>query len=1373
MMKIKLTQIYFVLTIFISNAQTTYFVDASQPNNNGDGLSWATAKKDIAAAVDIANAIANDEVWVKSGNYFDESSLNTKSGISIFGGFVGGESFKSQRAKSDLDGNGIIEPWEFTNLTQFTSTINNKAIINITGIIDGLVIIHNVDEINTHTASVDILKGGIVQNCIFKNSTISLSNLTTNIGGAIIETEGDFLNNLIENNTVTISQTGNNKFCALLNAQPSNSVYTVQIKGNVFRNNKAIITGIDADSNPSNLRGILLNITGKAYANEVQFVNNLVHNNEASYSSTGVYSKADRAGGLFSILTFSTTETKSTFVNNTFANNKCTNLPAVFHIYKGNEKHLYSIHNNVYWNNRLDNVTNGLYSNVTQLLGSSITNNFCDVAIGGNVSEGFMNNIEDVSTLNSGVNSPLFENPTEFVGCTDDGSVEKSNWRITSEDSYLFEGGVAYPGVAKDKAGYSYKAPPGVGAYETLPLGKNSEINVIRNKYVNWLTGAKVDYSRPEVMIRYQEFLNFGERAKNVSAYDFDNPGDDWDFSISSDIAECRILFESHLIRLVYLYSIQGPIGSSNPDYKSETLKNTILDLFKYIKDKGVSATTNFGGVLNEESELISPGGTILNRTTAYGTSVLLMKDELKEAGQFEHHMGALNKCSSYLDPNVTIFKFTYPGMSADVLRALGQQRFAYILALDDENPEKIPNMEFFQAFMNNGLLVSRGWRDTLKPDFMMFHHRGPYGNAYGCQAMHVSSILNWMLCDTSFELNAKAQENLFKALMSYNILSYDFELANGLMGRFPQNTTPLATFRSSYAYLYLTNPTLFLEAGQEFTRLWNRSTTENMKLQKSTILAISLLHSLGGMDDMMSVIDDNLTPALDKKGHFGFGYGGLNIHRFDDFMVSQKGTNKHIWNFENSSTENLYGRYTSAGAMDILLSGNPVSRLASGISDDGKDWSHIPGTTVSYLTIEKMKVLGKNDDRNMNSKDFLAHAELGDYGVFGMDYEDISAVNKMSALKTSFFFNDKILCLGSDIKNADGENPIHTTLFQSRLSNEDYVTYVNNNAITGVDYDFNQSSGGFWATDAVGNGYIVPSNPFNSGTIYVKRDAQTSRDHRDTKNTYGDFVSSWIDHGLNPQNDSYQYAIYVKGGASGTKGMSDNFSDYFSVIQQDEIAHIAKYVPDSVTGYVVFQPENFVADEVLKSIDKPAIVMAQSLKIEEKNKLKLSLTNPDLGLLDAGEFYTYSQINANSSVLNKIPENTNVTLELQELWEIEKETDNVSIENILDYTQIVFTTSHGASIEVLLSKKDSLSVDRETGFGDIKMFPNPSKDSFVISSLTNLDYTSLKIYNRLGQEVEFEKNNIANDVEIRILNQPRGVYFVCIDGWSKKMLKI
>ncbi len=88
-------RVYFVIILLVfvisSSYATTYYVSKSG-NNNNNGLSWATAMYTIQAAINSANS--SDSVFVSVGN-FDGFTL--KSGVHIFGGFTGTETYLYQR----------------------------------------------------------------------------------------------------------------------------------------------------------------------------------------------------------------------------------------------------------------------------------------------------------------------------------------------------------------------------------------------------------------------------------------------------------------------------------------------------------------------------------------------------------------------------------------------------------------------------------------------------------------------------------------------------------------------------------------------------------------------------------------------------------------------------------------------------------------------------------------------------------------------------------------------------------------------------------------------------------------------------------------------------------------------------------------------------------------------------------------------------------------------------------------------------------------------------------------------------------------------------------------------------------------------------
>jgi len=808
-------------------------------------------------------------------------------------------------------------------------------------------------------------------------------------------------------------------------------------------------------------------------------------------------------------------------------------------------------------------------------------------------------------------------------------------------------------------------------------------INNLSTKYRNWLTGENVDYSKIQIMERYNRFLSSGLSAMDLSSYDFINPGPVWDFNNSANQGAYAALVEQKLIRLVFLYQIKGPASNPNPNYHSPTLKETILKIFNYLKAKGVNPNADFAYEEHSSSEMVATSANgIALRSSAYATAIFLMKEELVAAGEFANHHGALNGLTFFISPEYPYFNFTYPGYNADVVRASIQQRLCYVLAQDETNSNRAANMDFLKRFIDNSLKISNGWAEFIKPDFITFHHQGAYSNSYGVDALHQASILNLILKNTEFELTTTAQANLKNGVMAYRKFCNDFEMPVSLSGRFPTNTDSFNDLRPALAYLYQADPIGNADTAQEFLRLWNLLPTANTALQRSNTVSINLINTLGGMQDMVQVLNSSLTPAVKlQQGHFTFPYAGLNIHKYNGWQVSIKGTSKHIWHFENGGTENIYGRYFSAGAMEILALGNPINRSANGLTETGWDWSHLAGTTVAYLPLASLPA----KMRLYNGKQFLAHASLGNNGTFSMDYKDANSTTNMSALKTNFFFGDKILCLGSNIKDINGTNPIHTTLFQTALPNANTPTYINGNPVSGIAYNFTQTGGSAWATDAVGNGYVVESTPSSSNnTITIQRAEQTSRNNTGLIPGTGNFATAYINHGTSPAAATYRYAILMQGGQAGTQELANNFSTYFNVLEQDSLAHVAKYVPDSIYAYAIFNPAKTFNFDVVKSVDKPAVVMTQ--QTEAGNKVKISLTNP-LSLLTAEENYNYNQITNNPSVFHRVSPIDVVTLTLDGKWFLESPTDNVTTTIDGNTTKVFFSTSDGASLETTLIK--------------------------------------------------------------------------------------
>ncbi|SHF71094.1 chondroitinase family polysaccharide lyase [Chryseobacterium vrystaatense] len=904
-----------------------------------------------------------------------------------------------------------------------------------------------------------------------------------------------------------------------------------------------------------------------------------------------------------------------------------------------------------------------------------------------------------------------------------------------------------------------------------------TEVNAVKTKYINWLTDNTVTtYSNTSVKGLYDRYIQFGNNAETnvVNNYDFNAPGPVWNMTNGTDNGAMVTLVNNHLLYLVMSYHLKGPLVNgqpSNPKYHSAAGKDLILKIFKYIKDKGINSTTNFNFGLNASQETVNINNSGFGlRCFTYAACVLLMKEELVQAGEFSHHMGVLGNLTSFLDPDNPNFHFTNPGFNTDVVRALIETRLCYVLGQDDSDADKLANMKFLVDFTDNALLIGNGWADFIKPDFTTYHHRGAYANSYGGDALFSMSIMNYILKGSAYELKQISQGHLKTALMSYRKFSADFEIPRGLAGRFPNSTTPLSDYKYAFALLYAADPVANADAGQFFKRMYNMSGFNRALSVKNPVMAGQI--AVG--------INNTLTPDVPViQGHFGFPYAGLSVHKYNGYQIAVKGTSKHIWHYENSDSENLFGRYTSAGAMEILSAGSPKTRLSNGlgvanaqgaVTDDGWDWAHIPGVTAAFLPLSG---LSSGVSREFNGKNFLAHASLDNHGVFAMDYKDINSPTGMSVLKTVFFFKDKALSLGSDLKDAGGTNPIHTTVFQTGLPTASTATTINGVPQSGLNVNFSQSSGSVWATDAVGNGFVIPAGSY-TGSVVIKRSTQQSRNYSNTADTQGDYTTAYIDHGTAPSSGRYRYGILLQGGTSATQNFADHLTDYFEVIQQNEKAHVVKFVEDNTYNYVIFDATSVFQSDAVISADKPSVVMTQALNAG--SKLKVSLTNPNLGLLNDNEAFTYSQITGTASRLYRVPQIVPVKLKLAGKWKPEFPANNITTVITGNTTEVTFSTINGITIQTSLVPETFLnSLEAESGREQdvFTVYPNPAKENVKIV-LKKGSAENIKIMDRAGNDItsKIKVTEHNNTLDLNLGTVEKGWYLICIGGQCRKLIK-
>ncbi|MCL2088831.1 MAG: discoidin domain-containing protein [Oscillospiraceae bacterium] len=261
-------------------------------------------------------------------------------------------------------------------------------------------------------------------------------------------------------------------------------------------------------------------------------------------------------------------------------------------------------------------------------------------------------------------------------------------------------------------------------------------------------------------------------------------------------------------------------------------------------------------------------------------------------------------------------------------------------------------------------------------------------------------------------------------------------------------------------------------------------------------------------------------------------------------------------------------------------------------------DWRHTPGATAPHSLHQNVS---HNGPFVMNSSvPFAAGVSDGNYGVTAYHYNKGSSVvpgkgsadGHTTARKGYFIFDNEIVALGAGISSTSGiTDEIHTTINQSRANS---VTAAGTNVPLGT-------TGGLYSGRWLHNdkiGYVFPKDT----EFYV-----SNRDHRtvsgDTgsqeiqslwsaneRNGAANVFSAWIDHGKNPDNDSYEYIVLPGKNAAQTEQYANNIpitilanTPDIQAVQKDHITQINFYT--AVSGFE-YRPNRFI------SADRACVVM-------------------------------------------------------------------------------------------------------------------------------------------------------------------------------------
>lgn len=694
--------------------------------------------------------------------------------------------------------------------------------------------------------------------------------------------------------------------------------------------------------------------------------------------------------------------------------------------------------------------------------------------------------------------------------------------------------------------------------------------------------------------------------------------------------------------------------------------------------------------------------------------------------------------------------------INTDIMYNVGDALMAYAANQPDAD-ERYRWMRGFKRWVERFTNHTSGTSDGVKVDGTGFHHWTAY-DGYMYAFMTACDVI-YYLAGTDFQIGEEDYLRFRDAIYAQIVLGNESGVkALSMVGRNPQSryinygSSPikrLALAGGQILGLSTADPVL---AG-EHNRIWGISPDFNYSTK---------------------------TPLSQSSGFYQFNHANAGVYRKNTWLAVMKGFTDGLWGAELYETSNRYGRYQSYGTLEVIYSGSPST--GNGYDVNTWNWNYNPGATTIVLPWDKLHgEFGRIDEyqqngfagalafNNKNSEALTrTHGATGVFAIdfqekegqgFGVKYGPNTHNGTFRFKKSTYAFDDMIICLGSDINNNDGTNPTVTTLFQ-RLYNNGLNLWVNGRRHRG-DATFDGSSAN-WVISNYNTGfYLVEGN--NDIKVW-NGDQQTPNQNQTdptayTSNPFGRYWIGYIDHGTSPVDAGYEYMVIPEATTEFMTSLDNEMqagNKPYTVHQKNSSAHILEH-NSGVWAYTVFDENTTINnDGLLTHVSEPCLIMYEEEIVEDNNNtLKLAISNPDLGFTPRS---------------HKASVEKTITLSLKGRWTIlHGDVSSTSNQNEL-FTELSITLKDGLPVELDLKQDISSTIwNEKIGQNSFNLYPNPATKQVHLDG--NFPENSRwTITNSYG--VKLAEGSIKKNATIDISNFPNGIYFVNVI-FNNKMLYV
>ena len=614
---------------------------------------------------------------------------------------------------------------------------------------------------------------------------------------------------------------------------------------------------------------------------------------------------------------------------------------------------------------------------------------------------------------------------------------------------------------------------------ELLLEGKKAKpIGKLRNQYAQYGISENGDGTvkgKPIWFVRYSEtYINLGHPTVN---------------KLFNKANQTLRQYNDFMLQLGIAYRLSSDVA------ERRELAEMYVMMTRHLLDQGFAAGSAQG-------TLHHLGYSMRN----FYTAPILMREVLEEAelsGKVQQAMEWFSGVGEVKSAPTT------PGMDVDAFNTSLIGRLASILMLPD-SPEKVVWLDCFSRWVDNGYKITEGVGYCFKSDGTVSHHCKHYP-AYAVDGFSGGAVnAVWLLSRTRFAVSQESHEILRNALLEMRFYCNLRSFPLALSGRHPDGQGSLVPWHYSRLALAGTpdgTSSLDTLMAAAYLRVTDKNDAAARRFKAAGIQAES-----------------------SPQGMHIYPYNASASYRQGDWLVTVAGHSRYFWAAETYNKCNHYGRYLTHGSLQLMSDGEPVSSFGSGFRQEGWDWRHIPGTTATYIPMQDMKANVLNVDTYSGYEEMLLSDQTFVGGVsgavsggaFAMRLHEHDKYNgSLRADKSWFFFDNRIICIGSNIENAE-QGEVHTTLFQNFMN--DHSEQISVNGVSCREFPSLQtSSGKAVITDNLGNAYFV-----SDGECVATRSHQESLHEESDAPTENDFATAYINHGGVFSKGHYEYMMVV-----------------------------------------------------------------------------------------------------------------------------------------------------------------------------------------------------------------------------------------------------